>query len=98
MRHLHRSISLAAAGLILLTLGCSQQRALKGVASSDTAVLTPRASTYRDLIALPKPRGKIVATVYNFRDQTGQYKSLPASNFSTAVTQGAASMLVSAAN
>lgn len=58
--------------------------------------LTPRTSTYRDLTSLPSPNGKIVASVYNFRDQTGQYKSSPASSFSTAVTQGATAMLVGA--
>ncbi|WP_299179490.1 CsgG/HfaB family protein [uncultured Neptuniibacter sp.] len=60
------------------------------------AQLTPRASTYQDLKSLPAPRGKIVATVYNFRDQTGQYKQAPASSFSTAVTQGATAMLIGA--
>ncbi|GGL94041.1 curli production assembly protein CsgG [Pseudomonas asuensis] len=58
--------------------------------------LTPRASTYYDLLNLPAPRGKLVAAVYGFRDQTGQYKPSPASSFSTAVTQGGASMLVDA--
>ena len=58
--------------------------------------LTPRASTYYDLLALPPPKGPLVAAVYGFRDQTGQYKPNPASSFSTAVTQGAGSMLVDA--
>ncbi|KTT04412.1 curli production assembly/transport protein CsgG [Pseudomonas oryzihabitans] len=58
--------------------------------------LTPRASTYYDLLALPPPKGPLVAAVYGFRDQTGQYKPNPASSFSTAVTQGASSMLVDA--
>lgn len=62
----------------------------------DTAQLAPRTSTYSDLINMPPPRGKIVATVYNFRDQTGQYKEAPASSFSTAVTQGATAMLIGA--
>ncbi len=51
---------------------------------------------YSDLASLPKPRGKIVASVYSFRDLTGQYKPQPSSSFSTAVSQGAASMLVKA--
>ena len=62
------------------------------------ARLSPRTSTYTDLKSLPAPRGKIVASVYNFRDQTGQYRPVPASSFSTAVTQGAAAMLVQALN
>lgn len=53
--------------------------------------------SHQMLVSLPKPKGKIVTAVYNFRDQTGQYKYHPtSSNFSTAVTQGATSMLVQA--
>lgn len=66
------------------------------VALDHPATLTPMSSTYLDLINLPAPKGKILASVYAFRDQTGQYKRAPDSNFSTAVTQGAASMLVNA--
>jgi curli production assembly/transport component CsgG len=57
------------------------------------AVLTPPSESRRDLQALPAALGKIVTSVYAFRDQTGQYKPAPDSSFSTAVTQGAASML-----
>lgn len=58
--------------------------------------LTPISDTSRDLMRLPMPKGKIIASVYGFRDQTGQYKAAPDSSFSTAVTQGAGSMLVKA--
>ncbi|MCQ3828544.1 CsgG/HfaB family protein [Microbulbifer elongatus] len=64
----------------------------------EAAKLTPRNETYRDLLNLPQPKGKILAAVYSFRDQTGQYKPAPASSFSTAVTQGAASMLMNVLN
>lgn len=60
------------------------------------ATLTPRSATYQDLISLPRPAGKILAAIYDFRDQTGQYRPAPASTFSTAVTQGAAAMLTGA--
>jgi curli production assembly/transport component CsgG len=44
---------------------------------------------------LPAPREKTVVAVYKFRDQTGQYKPTPSgSSFSTAVTQGATSVLM----
>ena len=47
-----------------------------------------------ELVSLPPPEEKIVVAVYKFRDQTGQYKtSASATTFSTAVTQGATSML-----
>ena len=48
-----------------------------------------------ELNSLPEPVGKIAVSVYGFRDQTGQYKpSSGASSFSTAVTQGATSILM----
>lgn len=56
--------------------------------------LMQRGSTYQDLISLPEPKGKMYISVYDFRDQTGQYKPSPNSNFSTAVPQGALSLLV----
>ncbi|RYU58617.1 curlin [Methylolobus aquaticus] len=50
-----------------------------------------------DLISLPPPAQKIVVTVYKFRDQTGQYRfQAGAVNYSTAITQGATSMLIKA--
>ena len=60
------------------------------------AQLTPATAITRELMQLPEPKGKVVAAVYGFRDQTGQYKPSPDSSFSTSVTQGAASMLVNA--
>jgi len=54
-------------------------------------------SVHSDLLALPPPKRKIVVAVYKFRDQTGQYNYHPtATTFSTAVTQGATSMLIKA--
>lgn len=58
------------------------------------AKLAPVSQSHADLVNLPPPKGKIVAAVYSFRDQTGQYKPAPDSSFSTSVTQGAASLLV----
>lgn len=46
---------------------------------------------------LPKPTEPVVAGVYNFRDQTGQYKNIEiGSSFSTAVSQGGTTMLIKA--
>lgn len=61
---------------------------------SDSAQLTPASASTRDLFELPAPRQKVVVAVYGFRDETGQYKPQPDSSFSTAVTQGAASLLI----
>jgi curli production assembly/transport component CsgG len=47
------------------------------------------------LTDLPTPGEKVVVAVYRFRDQTGQYKAVEnGSSFSTAVTQGATSILM----
>ena len=55
---------------------------------------TPATSS---LTKLPKPKEQIVVGVYKFKDQTGQYKSTEqGSTFSTAVTQGATSILIKA--
>lgn len=55
--------------------------------------------SHREMMSLPEPKGRIVGAVYRFEDQTGQRRNQPDSNaasFSTAVTQGAASMLAQA--
>jgi curli production assembly/transport component CsgG len=67
-------------------------------AANAGAQLTPATPVTRDLVKLPPPRGKVVAAVYGFRDQTGQYKPSSDSSFSTAVTQGAGAMLIKALN
>lgn len=82
------------APLLALTLSaCALQ---KPVNVSNEAQLTPPTPSATALLQLPPPQNKIVAAVYGFRDETGQYKPSPNSAFSTAVTQGAASMLMKA--
>jgi len=50
-----------------------------------------------ELKNLPLPKEKIVVAVYKFRDQTGQYKpSETGTSWSTAVTQGATTILIKA--
>lgn len=64
-----------------------------------TSLPRPNAPTpvTRELRELPAPQEKVVAAVYRFRDETGQYKpSSTATSFSTAVTQGATSILMDA--
>jgi curli production assembly/transport component CsgG len=87
-----RPALLAALALLFLMSGCAHSPS--GV--RDNAQLTPETSITRDLIQLPAPKGKIAVAVYGIRDQTGQYKPAPDSSFSTAVTQGASSMLIRA--
>lgn len=80
--------------LVVFTLtGCVMSRNVQ--TDIQEATLSERFGSYSDLIALPDPRGAIPVAVYHFRDQTGQYKpQANVSSFSTAVTQGATSILV----
>ena len=90
---------LCLAGLLgVLLNGCAAVADRSPVPSSVQvpAELTPVTGSYYDLVNLPPPRGQVLASVYGFRDQSGQFRKQPNSNFSTAVTQGAASMLVRA--
>jgi curli production assembly/transport component CsgG len=58
------------------------------------ADLGVQTQTEKRLKQLPEPKEKIVAAVYNFRDKTGQYKMTETGgSWSTAVTQGASSIL-----
>ncbi|WP_084386698.1 CsgG/HfaB family protein [Castellaniella caeni] len=85
-------LCLAMAASLTLS-ACALQRPAN---VSNEAKLTPPTPSTVDLLQLPPPQKKIVAAVYGFRDETGQYKPSPDSSFSTAVTQGAASMLMKA--
>ena len=62
----------------------------------NTAIKTPYTATYATtLSALPEPAGRLVVAIYQFTDQTGQYKEgQGSSSFSTAVTQGATPILI----
>ncbi len=79
---------------LLFVTGCATS--LEGIMKNgERAILTPRTPTYTDLVSLPAPKGKILVSVYNFRDQTGQYRrQTNVSSFSTAVTQGSTSILL----
>jgi curli production assembly/transport component CsgG len=81
--------------LSLLLVGCSTF--FKPLASSK-AETGFHSQVIDDLMALPPPANKMVIAVYKFRDQTGQYKQSATSaiTYSTAVTQGATSMLMKA--
>lgn len=62
---------------------------------TERATLGTVSEVYPQLKELPEPQEKIVAAVYRFRDQTGQYKpSDRVASWSTAVTQGATSILM----
>ncbi len=59
-----------------------------------TGELTTKSKVLKEF---PLPAEPVVVGVYNFKDQTGQYKSVEnGSSFSTAVSQGATTILVKA--
>ena len=90
-----RAVPLAvAAAVLLLTSGCAITHPPS--VAREHAQLTPSTAATGDLRKLPPPKGKVAVAVYGIRDQTGQYKPAPDSSFSTAVTQGASSMLIKA--
>lgn len=61
------------------------------------AIIGPETPEKKGLLKIPEPKEKIVAAVYKFRDQTGQYKpSENGANWSTAITQGATTILIRA--
>jgi curli production assembly/transport component CsgG len=91
---MNRRTLAAGIGLLMFLSGCAVTHAPSKVQT--TAQLTPLTPVTRDLLKLPKPKGKVAVAVYGMRDQTGQYKPAPDSSFSTVVTQGASSMLVKA--
>lgn len=82
--------------LLLLTACTSVKSEFDGIEASTS--LMPKSETYYDLVSLPSPQGSMVAAVYDFRDQTGQYKPIPSSNFSTAVPQSGTAFLAQALN
>lgn len=87
---------LGLAIVMVMLSGCAGLVADADNLEGTPATLMPRSATYSDLVSLPRPAATIRAAVYDFRDQTGQYRPAPASTFSTAVTQGGAAMLTAA--
>lgn len=81
--------------IVFLTSGCGAfYNQPTGVEKAIIGENTPATSLLR---SLPKPKEPIVVGIYKFRDQTGQYKASDnGSTFSTAVTQGATSVLIKA--
>ena len=65
--------------------------------SVEKAIYGENTTATSSLLKLPKPKEPVVVGVYKFKDQTGQYKAIEqGSTFSTAVTQGATSILIKA--
>lgn len=89
---LRASLVLGASMLALAACGTAPARYM-----AEKPTLGPRTQSADELRALPPPARKIDVAVFNFTDQTGQHR--PNENFaeySFAVTQGGASILINA--
>lgn len=95
MKRIFNITVIAALSSMLFLSGCSEY--LHQPVSTQEAQLGPVTPQNRILKSLPQPKDQIVCAVYNFRDQTGQYEpSETGASWSTAVTQGATSILIKA--
>jgi curli production assembly/transport component CsgG len=64
---------------------------------SEPPKLAPRVESTEDLRSLPPPKQKLYSAVFAFQDQTGQHKQNDTfADYSFAVTQGGASILINA--
>jgi curli production assembly/transport component CsgG len=76
--------------------GCATFDRPYELTSQDAVIAAPTASQ-RDLMALPPPAQQLTVAVYNFADQTGQFRdSDGAQSLSRVVSQGGTSILVKA--
>ncbi len=88
-----RILMIASIPLLLLSCGGAFNQPT-GPQSARSGELTEQTKILKNL---PEPAAPIVVGVYNFKDQTGQYKAIEnVSSFSTAVTQGATTILIKA--
>ncbi|WP_245296993.1 MULTISPECIES: CsgG/HfaB family protein [Rhodomicrobium] len=88
-----------AAALVLGLAGCSTQDIAEETLSAGILppVMNPLTEANLSLRELPPPSRKVVVAVYNYADQTGQFKpSETTQTLSKAVTQGATSILIKA--
>ncbi len=86
---------LLVAACALSLAACSATR--PETAFSESPRLEPKTEMLDDLMALPPPVRQLTVAVYNFEDQTGQNKPNETfSEYSRAVTQGGATILVNA--
>lgn len=77
--------------IMIMSAGCASYFAPMKSPDAHLGAPTP---INKDFAKLPRPKDKVITAVYKFRDQTGQYK--PGGTWSTAVTQGATSILIKA--
>ena len=91
------TLNVPVLALVVVALGAVGCSAKIQPLRSSAAQIEYQTQISRSLKALPPPAEKIYISVYKFRDQSGQYKpGTGTTGWSTAVTQGATSMLIKA--
>ena len=95
VRGIHKAFLVSVCVSLMGCAGFSPNRLEHGIVI-EPATLPDITETSRALRNLPVPVGKIASAVYGFRDLTGQNKPAPASGLSSAVTQGAETVLIKA--
>ena len=91
-----RKTAIAFLGLLATTPGLAACSSLP-TALSEGPTLEKRTPVLDQLESLPAPKQKLFGAVYQFTDQTGQHKPNPNyADYSSAVTQGGAAILVNA--
>ncbi|WP_300392632.1 CsgG/HfaB family protein [Henriciella sp.] len=87
----------AVAAAVMMLAGCSTTAGTMQNFATEPAVSETVTDTQSSLRALPPPRERAAVAVYNFEDQTGQFKpSSGVQTLSKAVTQGSTSVLLKA--
>lgn len=89
---MHKIVSIPLFFCLVILAGCASS-----LQPLETERVKPgiNSKVHESLTNMPAPQDKVVAAVYRFRDQTGQYKpSNRGASWSTAVTQGATSILI----
>ncbi len=90
-----RSLTILLVGLFALG-GCSAQKFIDKAANSE-AHINERTKSTEVLMGLPAPKQPVPVVVYDFQDQTGQFKNNATyTDYSSAVTRGGYSILVKA--
>ena len=93
MKELANKLALLLTLCFLVSCGSYYNQPLK----QHDARISESTEQTKKLVQLPSPKTPVVVGVYNFKDQTGQYKSAEGgTTFSTAVTQGATTILIKA--
>ncbi|QIE60533.1 outer membrane beta-barrel protein [Rasiella rasia] len=93
MRHSLNKLAILLLTLLLTSCGAYFNQPT----TPQDARISEKTQVTRTLETFPLPADPIVVGVYNFKDQTGQYKNVEnGSTFSTAVTQGATTILIKA--